>query len=119
MPSKSWREIDRENPVDEARTRTYRRLMEAEMRLNELRRRRGLSQAQIAAALEVSQPNVSRIEQEDDLYLSTLARYVAALGGSLEVRAVFPDTGETVTLLRDPDPSGPDPSGPRRAPGAP
>jgi DNA-binding XRE family transcriptional regulator len=65
-----------------------------------VRRRRGVSQATIAAALEVSQPNVSRIEQEDDVYLSTLARYVAALGGHLEVRAVFPE--ETITLLRDP-----------------
>jgi transcriptional regulator with XRE-family HTH domain len=76
--------------------------MDAETRLAELRARRGLSQAAIADALDVSQPNVSRIEQEDDLYLSTLARYVAALGGYLEVRAVFPE--ETVTLVREPGP---------------
>jgi DNA-binding XRE family transcriptional regulator len=101
--NKSWSEIDRENPVNESLVRTYRRLMDAEIRLNDLRRRRGLSQAQIAKALEVSQPNVSRIEQEDDLYLSTLSRYVAALGGHLEVRAVFPD--ESITLLRDSGPS--------------
>jgi transcriptional regulator with XRE-family HTH domain len=74
--------------------------MEAELQLAEVRRRRGVSQATIAEALEVSQPNVSRIEQQDDVYLSTLARYVAALGGHLEVRAVFPE--ETVTLLREP-----------------
>ena len=74
--------------------------MDAETRLAELRERRGLSQASIAEALEVSQPNVSRIEREDDLYLSTLARYVAALGGHLEVSAIFED--ETVTLLRLP-----------------
>jgi len=74
--------------------------MEAELRLAEVRRRRGVSQAVMADALEVSQPNISRIEQEDDVYLSTLARYVAALGGHLEVRAVFPE--ETVTLLREP-----------------
>lgn len=95
----NWREIRRERPLSEGRIDAYRRLMEAEVRLNDLRRRRGLSQAQIAEALEVSQPNVSRIEQEDDLYLSTLARYVAALGGHLEVRAVFPE--ETITLLRE------------------
>ncbi|MBV9197083.1 MAG: XRE family transcriptional regulator [Solirubrobacterales bacterium] len=74
--------------------------MEAELGLAEVRRRRGVSQAVMADALEVSQPNISRIEQEDDVYLSTLARYVAALGGHLEVRAVFPE--ETVTLLREP-----------------
>jgi transcriptional regulator with XRE-family HTH domain len=74
--------------------------MEVELQLAEVRRRRGVSQATIAAALEVSQPNVSRIEQQDDVYLSTLARYVAALGGHLEVQAVFPE--ETITLLREP-----------------
>jgi transcriptional regulator with XRE-family HTH domain len=80
--------------------RAYRRLMDAEVALNELRLRRGLSQAQVAQALEVSQPNVSRIESEEDLYLSTLARYVAALGGRLEVNAVFDD--ETISLLGEP-----------------
>jgi len=75
--------------------------MRAELRLGELRVRRGLSQANIADALAVSQPNVSRIEQEDDVYLSTLARYVAALGGHLEVQAVFPE--ETITLLGEQD----------------
>lgn len=96
----SWREIRRTRPLNEARMRTYRRLLDAEIRLNDLRRRRGLSQAQLAEALEVSQPNVSRIELQDDLYLSTLARYVEALGGRLEVRAVFPE--ETITLLDAP-----------------
>jgi transcriptional regulator with XRE-family HTH domain len=73
--------------------------MEAELRLAELRRQRGVSQTQLADTLTVTQPNISRIEQEDDVYLSTLARYVAALGGRLEVRAVFED--ETVTILGD------------------
>jgi transcriptional regulator with XRE-family HTH domain len=71
--------------------------MQAQVRLSELRSRRGLSQASLASALSVSQPNISRIEQEDDVYVSTLARYVEALGGHLEVRAVFPD--ETITVL--------------------
>jgi transcriptional regulator with XRE-family HTH domain len=78
--------------------------MEAELQLAEARRRRGVSQAAIADALEVSQPNVSRIEQQDDVYLSTLARYIAALGGHLEVLAVFPE--ETITLLREPAEGG-------------
>jgi DNA-binding XRE family transcriptional regulator len=79
--------------------------MEAELRLAEVRRRRRVSQATMAEALDVSQPNISRIEQEDDVYLSTVARYVAALGGHLEVRAVFGD--ETITLLSD-RPGAPD-----------
>jgi transcriptional regulator with XRE-family HTH domain len=71
--------------------------MDADLKLTEVRQRRGISQAAVADALAVTQPNVSRIEQEDDVYLSTLARYVEALGGRIEVRAVFPD--ETVTIL--------------------
>lgn len=95
--ARPWREIRRERTLNEDRVETYRRLLDAEIRLNDLRRKRGLSQAEVAEALEVSQPNVSRIEQEDDVYLSTLARYVAALGGRLEVNAVFPE--ETVRLF--------------------
>ena len=39
----------------------------------------------------MTQANISRIEHEEDLDLSTLRGYVAALGGQLEVNAVFPD----------------------------
>jgi transcriptional regulator with XRE-family HTH domain len=101
--TKSWRTVRGQRPLNEQKVAAYKRLMQAEVRLSELRTRRGVSQATLAEALAVSQPNVSRIEQEDDVYLSTLARYVAALGGHLEVQAVFPD--ETVTVLREPDPT--------------
>ena len=37
------------------------------------------------------QPNISRIEHEEDIYLSTLREYVEALGGELEINVVFPD----------------------------
>lgn len=106
MPStKSWRTVRGQRSLNESRVAAYKRLMDAELRLSELRSRRGLSQSAIAEALSVSQPNVSRIEQEDDVYLSTLARYIVALGGHLEVQAVFPD--ETITVLREPGPSEP------------
>jgi len=101
VSTRDWRTVRGQRPLNEARVATYKRLMEAELRLAAVRRRRGVSQAAVARALEVSQPNVSRIEQEDDVYLSTLARYIAALGGHLEVRAVFPD--ETITVLREPE----------------
>ena len=102
--ARSWRTIRGQRPLNEDEVASYRRLMDAELRLAEARRLRGVSQAVIAEALEVSQPNVSRIEQQDDVYLSTLARYVAALGGHLEVLAVFPE--ETITLLREPTEGG-------------
>jgi DNA-binding XRE family transcriptional regulator len=61
------------------------------LELTELRRSRGATQAAVAQTLDVSQANVSRLEHEEDVYLSTLSSFVGALGGRLEVNAVFPD----------------------------
>jgi transcriptional regulator with XRE-family HTH domain len=59
--------------------------------LAEIRERRELTQNDVARVLESSQANVSRIERQRDLYLSTLAQYVEALGGTLKISAVFDD----------------------------
>jgi hypothetical protein len=93
--NKNWREIREQRPLNEARVAMYRRLMDAEDRLDAVRRRREVSETAFGDALEASEENV-----EPDLYLATVARYVAELGGHLEVRAVFPE--ETITLLRGP-----------------
>ncbi len=61
------------------------------VRLNELRKQRGQTQAQLADLLGMTQANVSRIERSENLYLSTLADYVDALGGHIEINAVFDD----------------------------
>ncbi len=67
------------------------RAIVAAVRLNELRKQRGQTQAQLADLLGMTQANVSRIEHSDNLYLSTLADYVDALGGHIEIHAVFED----------------------------
>jgi transcriptional regulator with XRE-family HTH domain len=65
--------------------------------LSELRRKLDLTQAALADRLDVTQENVSQIERgEADVRLSTLSRYIEALGGRLEVNAAFPE--ETVAL---------------------
>lgn len=66
--------------------------------LAEAREQRNATQKDIAEILGMTQANVSRIEREDDVYVSTLRKYVEALGGRLELIAVFPD--QTVTLSR-------------------
>lgn len=66
-------------------------------RLSALREHRSMTQREVAHALEVSQANVSRIEHENDLYLSTLRAYIEALGGELELTARFPD-GEVIKV---------------------
>ena len=59
--------------------------------LQELRERRKISQVALAAKLDVRQPTVSKIERREDVALSTLRRYVEALGGELHVVAEFSD----------------------------
>jgi hypothetical protein len=48
-------------------------------------------QVQLAHVLGISQGNVSRLEHRQQLYISTLREYVEALGGRLELAAVFGD----------------------------
>src|SRR6266853_4359648 len=53
--------------------------------LRELRLIAGKAQADVAAALQIKQPSVSKIETQVDMYLSTLRAYVEAIGGELEL----------------------------------
>jgi hypothetical protein len=58
--------------------------------LGELRRVAGKAQAEIASALKIKQPSVSKIEKQADMYLSTLRSYVEAIGGQLELVVRLP-----------------------------
>lgn len=52
---------------------------------------RGATQVDLAAAMGITQPQVSRIENNDrDLLVSTLQRYVEGLGGDLSIFIDFP-----------------------------
>jgi hypothetical protein len=72
-------------------------LIGEEMTRQELRRARKQTQVRVAKELGISQDGVSRLEQRADLLLSTLRRYVKALGGKLCLIADFPD-GKPVKL---------------------
>jgi DNA-binding XRE family transcriptional regulator len=82
--------IDAE-PVRRARVDEVKHAMREVLALAELRESRQLTQQRLAEALHVTQANISRVEHQDDLYLSTLRSYVEALGGELQIRAVFED----------------------------
>ncbi|MBU8547176.1 XRE family transcriptional regulator [Roseomonas sp. F4] len=58
--------------------------------LSELRRMAGKAQVEIASALRVKQPSISKIEKQADMYLSTLRSYVEAIGGKLELVVRLP-----------------------------
>jgi transcriptional regulator with XRE-family HTH domain len=59
--------------------------------LQALRKAAGKAQTEIASSLRISQPSVSKIEKQTDMYLSTLRNYVEAVGGDLELIVRFPE----------------------------
>lgn len=75
-----------------------RRLVE-EMSLHQLRKARELTQTKLAKELHMGQGDVSKLERRRDMYVSTLASYLRAVGDDLEIRAVFPD-GRTVKITQ-------------------
>jgi hypothetical protein len=56
-----------------------------------------LTQTKLAEELQIAQGDVSRLERRTDMYVSTLAGYLHAVGAELEIRAIFPD-GQTVKI---------------------
>lgn len=72
-------------------------------RLRDVRRK---TQLQLAETLGISQATVSKIERQSDMYISTLRGYIDALGGRLEISAIFPDGTVRVSLseFREPEP---------------
>lgn len=86
-----------DDPVRKARREQYNRAMTDALALGALREHRATSPVEAARPPAVGQTTISRLEHEEDLYLSTLRDYVEALGGRLEINAVFPD--QTITLI--------------------
>ena len=98
MPNRKFNELLEAIPSDR-RHKVAERVREtiAAMPLDELRRARQMTQVGLAESLGVNQGEVSKIEHRTDLYLSTLSDYVEALGGTLEIRAIFPDRQVRIT----------------------
>jgi hypothetical protein len=90
--ARKWRALydklpqERRNAI-EARVKE----LERELPLHEVRRARALTQVQLAEEMKATQGEISAIEHRTDHYVSTLRRYVAAMGGELEIVARFPD----------------------------
>ena len=62
-----------------------------EMALDELRVARDLTQEHLAKILRVNQSAISKMERRTDMYISTLHDMIKAMGGALEIRAIFPE----------------------------
>jgi predicted transcriptional regulator len=89
--SKTWKELKQAQLSAAGQARVHARVAKAlEVRtLKQLRQELELTQAQVGQAAAMTQPELSRLEGREDHLTSTLRRYVEALGGTLEVTAVF------------------------------
>jgi DNA-binding XRE family transcriptional regulator len=95
-----WSELEAKmGPERVAAARARARKIIEEMPLQQLRNAREMTQARLAEVLEMDQGNISKLEKRTDMYLSTLRSYVEAMGGVLEIRAVFPDGEVKIDLL--------------------
>ena len=68
-------------------------LLAEEIGLGDLRKVKGITQEQVAKRIGSRQVQISRLEKRSDIKMSTLEKYLAALGAKIEVFAFFPDSG--------------------------
>nr|WP_042194895.1 XRE family transcriptional regulator [Kibdelosporangium sp. MJ126-NF4]CEL21234.1 Transcriptional regulator, XRE family [Kibdelosporangium sp. MJ126-NF4] len=107
--ARSWKEVkDAKERIDRAAGRDVeadraeaRKQLEERVvgyRLAELRKRAGLTQADMAAVMGVSQARISQVEQGEahQLEVDTIRRYVTALGGALKIVVDFADHEVTI-----------------------
>ncbi len=92
MPTRKYAELRAKmSPERRAKVDALVKKTLEEMPLNELRNARQMTQVNLAQILEVQHGEISKIEKRTDMYISTLRSYIEAMGGTLELRAVFPD----------------------------
>jgi DNA-binding XRE family transcriptional regulator len=90
--ARKWRDIRRTlSPEQEEETRQYAKSVVEAVTLNQLREARMLTQASLASILGVNQGSVSKMEKRTDMYVSTLRSFIQAMGGQLQIKAVFPE----------------------------
>jgi DNA-binding XRE family transcriptional regulator len=86
------------SPERRARAEAWVKRERDKMPLYLLRNAREMTQENLAKVLGVPQGTISKMEHRTDMYLSTLRSYIEAMGGTLELRAVFQDGAVNVEL---------------------
>ena len=93
--AKKWSELKRRmSPAARARVDARVRETLASIPLAEIRKAVGMTQFEMAQKLDQGQGSVSKIEHAADMYLTTLRKYLEALGGQLHLTATFPNGRE-------------------------
>jgi len=88
---RKWSEIKAKNMAPERKERLDREVRDEllSLELRELRELAGMTQSDVAALADMTQDQLSKFERRDDHLVSSLRRYMQALGGELEVVAVL------------------------------
>ena len=90
--AKSFDELVKRTTTKKTQARAALRTQEllAELLLREVRQLTGRSQQQVAQALGIKQPSLSKLENQSGMQISTLRKIVTALGGELEAQSLLP-----------------------------
>ncbi|MEZ4425795.1 MAG: XRE family transcriptional regulator [Gemmatimonadota bacterium] len=97
-----FREIrERLTPERQERIRERTKELLEELPLQELRQARAWSQEELAEVLGLNQATISKLERRTDMYLSSLRRFIEAMGGELEITASFPEGRVRIQLFED------------------
>src|SRR2546425_10855679 len=98
MPTRNFRELLEAMPTDRQR-RIEKRFQKslAAMPLDQLRKAQQMTQVQLAEIVGVNQGDGSKIKHRADICDSTLAEYIEAMGGSLDIREAYNDRVVRIT----------------------
>jgi len=100
--ARNFRQLEKKmSPESRARAEAMAKEMMADMLLAEIRKLAGLTQEQLADVLGITQPSLSKLENQDDMQVSTLRRLIEALGGQLEIIAHLPHGDIRVRQFKD------------------
>lgn len=98
MKARNFKELRAKmTPEQQAKAKAGAEEMLRNMPLDELRAAREMTQENLAEVLGIKQAGVSKLERRADMYVSTLARFIEAMGGTLEIRACFPEGSVRIT----------------------
>ncbi len=91
MKTKTLDTIMKEKFSPEERVKVQQKAQEkvAAIRLQQVRKSHHVTQKELAASMGLSQSALSELERRPNITIGTMQRYIEALGGHLEVKAVF------------------------------
>ena len=90
-------------PERRARNAAKTQALLADIPRQALQHARAQAHEELAQCLQVQPSAIAPLEHRTDLYVSTLRRCIAAMGGTLEIVAHFPDGSVTITHFGDGD----------------